>query len=100
MTPEEKHLWYDYLKAYPIQFNRQRVIGNYIFDFYCRKANLVIEIDGLQHYVPDGISYDKERTGYLNSIGIDVIRFTNRDINENFINVCAHIDMTVKRRIG
>lgn len=100
MTPEEKHLWYDFLKTYPVQFNRQRVIGNYIVDFYCRKANLVIEIDGKQHYIPDGLSYDSERTDYLNSVGIEVVRFLNKDINENFENVCAHIDLVVKRRLG
>ena len=99
MTPEEKHLWYDFLKNYPVQFNRQRVIGNYIVVFYCRKANHVIEIDGQQHYIPDGLSYDKERTDYLNSVGIEVIRFLNKDIDENFENVCAHIDLVVKRRI-
>ena len=99
MTPEEKHLWYDYLKAYPIQFNRQRIIGSYIVDFYCRKANLVIEIDGGQHYIPDGLSYDKERTDFLNSIGIEVLRFLNKDINHNFNNVCAYIDKVVKRRM-
>ncbi|MBP1575533.1 MAG: endonuclease domain-containing protein [Oscillospiraceae bacterium] len=100
MTPEEKHLWYDFLKTYPVQFNRQRVIGNYIVDFYCRKANLVIEIDGKQHYIPDGLSYDSERTDYLNSVGIEVVRFLNKDINGNFENVCAHIDLVVKRRLG
>ena len=100
MTPQEKHLWYDFLKTYPIQFNRQRVIGNYIVDFYCRRANLVIEIDGIQHYIPDGLSYDKERTNFLNSVGIEVIRFLNKEITENFENVCAHIDLVVKRRMG
>ena len=99
MTPEERHLWYDFLKEYPVQFNRQRVIGNYIVDFYCRKAKLVIEIDGSQHYIPDGINYDKERTDYLNSLGIDVLRFVNKDIDQNFENVCAHIDMVVKRQM-
>ena len=72
MTPEEKHLWYDFLKTYPIQFNRQRVIGNYIVDFYCRRANLVIEIDGSQHYLSDAITYDKERTQYLESVNKDI----------------------------
>ena len=100
MTPEEKHLWYDFLKTYPIQFNRQRVIGNYIVDFYCRRANLVIEIDGSQHYLSDAITYDKERTDYLNRAGIEVVRFLNKDINNNFINVCSHIDTVVKRRLG
>ena len=100
MTPEEKHLWYDFLKTYPIQFTRQRVIGNYIVDFYCRRANLVIEIDGSQHYLSDAITYDKERTRYFESIDIEVIRFLNKDIEDNFENVCAYIDKTVKRRMS
>ena len=100
MTPEEQHLWYDFLKTYPLQFNRQRVIGNYIVDFYCRKANLVIEIDGKQHYIPDGLSYDKERTDYLNSIGIEVVRFLNKDVNDDFENVCSYIDTVVRRRMS
>ena len=100
MTPEEKHLWYDFLKTYPIQFNRQRVIGNYIVDFYCRRANLVIEIDGSQHYLSDAITYDKERTQYLESVNIEVVRFLNKDIEDNFENVCAYIDKVVKRRMS
>ena len=100
MTPEEKHLWYDFLKNYPIQFNRQRVIGNYIVDFYYRRANLVIEIDGSQHYLSDAIDYDKERTQYLESVNIEVVRFLNKDIEDNFENVCAYIDKVVKRRMS
>ena len=53
MTKEEKHLWYDFLKKYPIRFNRQRPIGNFIVDFYSSKAKLVIEVDGSQHYEDD-----------------------------------------------
>ncbi len=99
MTPEEKHLWYDFLKTYPVQFNRQKVIGNYIVDFYCKNAKLVIEIDGAQHYEKDNAEYDKERTVYLNSIGIEVIRFLNKDIKYNFENSCKYIDNVVKKRI-
>jgi very-short-patch-repair endonuclease len=62
MTREERHLWHDFLKTYAAQFNRQKVIGNYIFDFYCDKAKLLIEIDGLQHYEDDKIIYNKDRT--------------------------------------
>ena len=79
MTPEEKHLWYDFLKNYEIQFYRQKVIGNYIVDFYCRRAKLAIEIDGAQHYENDAIEYDLRRTEYLNSEGIAVLRFLNGD---------------------
>lgn len=100
MTPEEKHLWYDFLKVYPVQFNRQKVIGNYIVDFYCKRANLVIEIDGAQHYEKDSIEYDKKRTEYLSSIGIKVVRFLNKDINNNFENSCKYIDMIVKKQMG
>ena len=55
MTKEEKHLWYDFLKNLPITVNRQKVIGNYIVDFYCAKANIAIELDGSQHYFEQGL---------------------------------------------
>ena len=100
MTPEERHLWYDFLNSYEISFRRQVVIGNYIVDFYCRKAKLAIEIDGAQHYTPESIQYDKDRTEYLESCGIKVLRFLNKDINHNFENSCAYIDLNVKQRLG
>jgi very-short-patch-repair endonuclease len=100
MTPEENKLWYQFLRNYDIRFSRQRVIGNYIADFYCRRANLVIEIDGAQHYTPDSIEYDKERTEFLKTCGIEVLRFLNKDINYNFENVCVYIDKIVKQRMG
>ena len=65
MTKEEKHLWYDYLREYPIRFIRQKVIGKYIVDFYCAKAKLVIELDGSQHYDDKGIAKDTLRTEFL-----------------------------------
>ena len=99
MTPEENKLWYQFLRKYEIRFLRQRVIGNYIVDFYCRRANLVIEIDGAQHYEHESIEYDKERTEYLKACGIEVLRFLNKDINYNFDNVCAYIDKIVKQRM-
>ena len=98
MTREERHLWYDFLKVYPLQFNRQKVIGNYIVDFYCDHANLVIEIDGSQHYEQQGLEYDAERTSFLESLGIKVSRFTNLDIQRNFQGVCEEIDRVVKLR--
>ena len=84
MTFEENKLWYQFLRSYEIRFLRQRVIGNYIVDFYCRKANLVIEIDGAQHYIHDSIEYDKERTEYLKNCGIEVLRFLNK--TKKFLN--------------
>lgn len=100
MTPEENKLWYQFLRKYSVRFERQRIIGNYIVDFYCRRANLVIEIDGAQHYVHDSIEYDKERTNYLKTCGIDVLRFLNKDINHNFENVCIYIDKIIKEKMG
>ena len=100
MTKEERHLWYDFLKTLSVTVNRQKVIGNYIVDFYCRKAKLAIEIDGAQHYIPDSIDYDKKRTEYLESCGIKVLRFLNKDIDRNFENSCAYIDQNVKQRLG
>ena len=95
-TPEENHLWYDYLKTYPIQFNRQKVIGNFIVDFYCKKAGLVIEIDGAQHYEEEALLYDAKRTEYLKAQNLHVLRFTNGEVNKKFSSVCAKIDQAVK----
>lgn len=100
MTFEENRLWYHFLRKYDVRFSRQRIIGNYIVDFYCRKANLAIEIDGSQHYTHDAIEYDKNRTEYLRNCGIEVLRFLNKDIKCDFENVCAYIDKIVKQRLG
>ena len=62
MTKEEKHLWYDFLKDYPVRFLRQKVIDSYIVDFYCHSARLIIELDGSQHYEEKGLIKDKIRT--------------------------------------
>jgi len=98
MTPEEKHLWYDYLCSYPDRFQRQKPIGNYIADFYCAKARLVVELDGSGHYIKDQPEYDKERTEYMKTLGFEVIRFTNMDITKKFSGVCITIDNAVKER--
>lgn len=98
MTKEERHLWYDFLKDYPVKFTRQKIIGKYIADFYCAKANLVIEIDGSQHFEDENILKDKERTQYLERYGLKIIRATNLDINKNFNGVCEYIDNMVKAR--
>ena len=98
MTPEESHLWYDFLSKYQRRFYRQRVIGNYIADFYCPSAKLIVEIDGSQHYEADARKYDSKRTEYLNSVGLEVKRYTNRQIHENFKGVCTEIANTVERK--
>ena len=96
-TKEENHLWYDFLKDYPIQFNRQKPFGPYFTDFYCDKAKLVIELDGSQHYEGNAPEYDAVRTEYLEKVEkLTVLRFTNRDINTNFEGVCITIDRVVK----
>ena len=92
MTKEEKHLWYDFLRNLPIGFKRQKTIGNYIVDFYCSKAKLVIELDGSQHYENDAqIKSDIERDKYLSDLGLRVMRFSNYEIHKNFRGVCETI---------
>ena len=100
MTKEERHLWYDFLKAYPVQFRRQYRIGIYIADFYCYKAKLVVELDGTQHCEPNAAEYDRKRTQYLNEQGYCVLRYSNRDIRENFRAVCENIDLCVTHRMS
>ena len=96
MTKEERHLWYDFLRDYPVRFLRQKVIGNFIVDFYCRKARLVIELDGSQHFEEAEIIRDKARTAFLEGQGLKVIRIPNNEINLNFRGVCEYIDNLVK----
>ena len=98
MTKEEKLLWNCFLKVYPLQFRRQYVIGEYIADFYCHKARLVVELDGSGHYEPEMIRKDMERTGYLESHGLKVLRFTNLEVTRQFQSVCQVIDAQAKER--
>ena len=98
LTKEEAQLWYQFLCRYPLRFRRQYVIGNYIADFYCHKAKLVVELDGSQHYSPEEQSYDQKRTAYLESQGLYVLRFSNLDVMRRFQDVCQAIDMTAKER--
>ena len=87
MTPEERHLWYDFLKKIPVTIHRQKVIGTYIVDFYCASAALVIELDGSQHREEQGIQADRIRDEYLNSLGILVLRYSNEAVHKNFYGV-------------
>ena len=91
MTKEEKHLWYDFLKKLPIQVKRQKNIENYILDFYIPSVKIAIEIDGIQHTSEEGRIQDEKRDSILNSYGIRVLRFQNRDINNNFLSVADEI---------
>lgn len=97
MTRQERHLWYDFLSTYPVRFNRQKPLDSFIADFYCHKAKLIIELDGSQHYTPEGQAYDQERSNMLESHSLLVLRFSNHDIDTNFDGVCQAIDATVRR---
>ena len=91
MTDEEKHLWYDFLKKLPFTVNRQKNIGNYIVDFYIHSKNVVIELDGSQHFEEDHENTDKKRDAELNKLGLRVIRYTNDDIKKHFYDVCTEL---------
>ena len=100
MTKEERHLWYDFLRAYPVRFIRQHPISNYIVDFYCAKAHLAVELDGSQHFSPGTIQEDAKRTEILRSLGIEVIRFPNNAVNQRFEAVCCQIDNCVQAQLA
>ena len=91
MTDEEKHLWYDFLKKLPVNVNRQKNIGIYIVDFLISSSKLVIELDGSQHWNEENKQNDKARDEYLASLDLTVLRYSNKDINDNFDGVCADI---------
>ncbi len=99
MTEEERHLWYDFLKSYPVRFLRQKVIDNYIVDFYCHSARLIIEIDGSQHYEENGLLKDKIRTERIEQRNLTVIRIPNNEVNKNFEGVCQYINVVVKESL-
>lgn len=99
MTPHERKLWYLFLRKYPVKIYKQRIIGSYIVDFYCAAAKLVIEIDGSQHYEPQGMKYDAQRSEFLSSLGLTILRYSNREIDTEFNSVCEQIDITVQSRL-
>ena len=96
MTPWERKLWYEFLRNYPVRFQRQKAIGNYIADFYCAKTRLVIELDGGGHYTEEQLEKDASCTKALESMNLTVLRICNLDIDRNFRGVCEQIDLTVK----
>ena len=91
MTPEERHLWYDFLKYLPLTVHRQKIINHYIVDFYIHSAKIVIELDGIQHDSRENTSYDKIRDSELNSLGITVLRYPNSLVRDDFSYVCQNI---------
>ena len=100
LTKEERHLWYDFLRSYPIRFSRQKILGRYIADFYSVEAKIIIELDGSQHYEPDELQKDAERTAFLEAYGLTVIRIPNNEISRNFRGVCAYIDVAVRQSLS
>ena len=92
-------MWYDFLRTYPVKFLRQKVLGQYIVDFYSAEAKLMIELDGSQHYEDEGIEKDAERTAYLEQYGLQVLRIPNNQVNQNFKGVCEYIDLIVKQSL-
>ena len=100
LTKEERHLWYDFLRSYPIRFSRQKILGRYIADFYSAEAKIIIELDGSQHYEPDELQKDAERTAFLEAYGLTVIRIPNNEISRNFRGVCAYIDVAVRQSLS
>ena len=100
MTKEDRHLWYDFLRAYPIRFSRQKVLGKYIVDFYSAETKLVIELDGSQHYEGDNPEKDAARTAFPEGYGLKVIRIPNNEVSSNFRGVCAYIDAAAKQSLS
>ena len=99
MTKQERHLWYDFLRPYPVQFYRKRAIDRFIVDFYCAKARFVIELDDSQHYTVEGMEYDRLRTEILEKYHLEVLRFTNLEVDREFDVVCRKIDRKVKEAV-
>ena len=100
MTKEERHLWYDFLRTYPVRISRQKVLGEYIADFYSAEAKLVIELDGSQHFEEVNTEKDTERTIFLEGYGLTVIRIPNNEVTRNFGGVCEYIDTVVKQSLS
>ena len=95
MTPDERHLWYDYLRTCPWKFQRQKAIGIYIVDFVCYQAHLIIELDGEQHNDTTAYQHDEKRTKYLEEQDFRILRFSNRDVRSHFDSICAWIERAI-----
>ena len=100
MTPAERLLWYRFLRGYPVRFQRQKAIGDFIADFYCAKARLVVELDGSQHGTPRQEEADLARTQTLEEMGLLVVRYWNEDVLRYAEGVADDIDRIVRERMG
>ena len=99
MTPQERKLWYLFLRDYPVKIYKQRIIDSFIVDFYCARAKLVIELDGSQHYTNQGVAYDRERSAMIAKYDLKVLRFTNEEIEHHFNEACELIHQTIQKRM-
>jgi very-short-patch-repair endonuclease len=90
-TPAERKLWYEFLRDFPEKFTRQKPLGAYVADFYCSRLRLVIEVDGDSHFGNGAESYDADRTAALEALRLNVMRFTNAEVMEQFEAVCERI---------
>jgi len=95
MTPQERKLWYLFLRDYPAKIYKQYIISGFIADFYCHSAKLVIEIDGNQHNTDDGKAYDEGRSNIFKKYGISVMRIPNGDVDNHFKSVCEKISKQI-----
>jgi len=100
MTKEERHLWYDYLRTYPVRFSRQKILGKYIADFYSAEAKLVIELDGSQHYENGNAEKDAKRSAFLERYRLTVICIPNNEVTRNFRGVCEYLDAAVRQSLS
>ena len=99
MTPQEKKLWYGFLRDYPVKFYKQRIIEHCIVDFYCYAAKLVLEIDGKQHYQEEGLASDAERTAMLEKHGLKILHIENAEIDFRFQAACKMIQEEIQKRL-
>lgn len=101
MTDAEIALWSKVRRKqlYGLQFHRQKPIGRYIVDFYCPSVRLVVEVDGGQHYTPEGERSDANRDAYLKSLGLAVLRFSNLDVLRNMDGVMATIVQKIEAKL-
>ena len=99
MTPEERLLWFNCLREFPIRIRRQEILCGYIADFYCSKARLIIELDGEQHARPEDRIKDEIRTKKIESQGYKVIRIPNREVWQNLAGVKDYIYQEIMKRV-
>ena len=99
MTPQERKLWYCFLKEYPVKIYKQKIIGPFIVEFYCHAAQLVIELDGPVHHNGAASARDDERTALLMSRGLKILHIENEEIDFRFQTACQLIHEEIQKRL-